>query len=83
MAPPDALSVVLPPQTIALFEPAFATGIVLTLTITASVAEHVPLLTVTVYVVVADGLATGFEIFVALKPVAGDHEYVPPPAAFN
>ena len=33
-----------------------------------------PSVTVTVYVVVAEGEATGFEIFVALKPAAGLHE---------
>ena len=38
-----------------------------------------PSLKVTVYVVEAPGDATGFGTFVALNPVAGAQEYVPPP----
>ena len=56
--------------------PAFAVGFVSsTVTSTSSEAVH-PLapVTVTVYLVVTDGVAVGFAIFVALSPSAGDHE---------
>ena len=42
------------------------------MTVTLAVLEQVPLDTVTVYVVVIVGVATGFEIVVLLNPVAGD-----------
>ena len=41
---------------------------------TASVLLHPPTVTVTVYVVVTVGDATGFAIVALLNPVAGDHE---------
>jgi hypothetical protein len=56
-----------------------AGGVVFTVIVTELVAVHpfAPV-TVTVYVVVAVGVATGFDIVVELNPVAGDHEYVFP-----
>ena len=83
--PPLALSNVLPPGQI-LAEG----GVTLMLksapidTITSSEAVH-PLIsvTVTLYVVVETGLATGFEIVGSLKPKTGDHKYVVPPLAVS
>jgi hypothetical protein len=52
-------------------------GAVPTVTVTVEEAEQLasPPFTVTVYVVVVEGLAVGLATFVADKPVAGDHEY--------
>ena len=54
-----------------------ATGLGFTVTITLAVDGHKPeaFFAVKVYVVVVSGVATGLAIFVALRPVAGDHEY--------
>ena len=54
----------------------------LTVTDTASVAEHpFASVTITEYMVVDAGLATGLEIVVLLKPVEGLQLYVTPPDA--
>jgi len=58
-------------------------GTGVTVTTTASVKLQLPLDTVTVYVVVLVGVAVGLETFVALRPVVGNHEYVPPPVALS
>jgi len=63
--------------------PASAVSTVVTVTVTTSVAEHPLLVTVTVYVVVTAGLATGFAIVVELNPAAGVQLYDVPPLAFN
>jgi hypothetical protein len=63
--------------------PASAVGGETTFTTTTSVFEHPDALTVTVYVVVDAGLATGFEIVVELKPAPGLQEYDVPPLADN
>jgi len=59
-----------------------ALGALTTVTVTWSVFTHpfasVP---VTVYVVVAVGFAVTAAVFVALKPVEGDHAYVDAPVA--
>lgn len=44
-----------------------------TVTSTWSTAVQEPLVTVSVYVVVDVGVATGFAILALLKPVVGDH----------
>jgi uncharacterized protein YebE (UPF0316 family) len=54
--------------------PAFAIGVGLTVIITASVDEQLPVVAVTVYVVVDEGVAVGLAMFAALNPVAGNHE---------
>lgn len=54
--------------------PAFDTGIGFTVTTMVSVFEQTLLETVTMYVVVTAGDATGFAIVELLSPVAGDHE---------
>ncbi len=80
--PPLAFSVVDVPRQIVISVPAFAGAGLPIVIITSSVpVQPDPSVTVTIYVVVADGEATGFEIFVALNPVAGPHEYVVPPDA--
>jgi len=63
----------------------FATGLGLTVTVKFEVEGHKPeaLVAVKVYTVVVAGLAIGFEIFVALSPVAGDHVYSVPPEPVN
>jgi hypothetical protein len=48
-----------------------------------SVAEHAPLVTVTVYVVVLPGVATGFDTLGLDNPAVGLQEYCVPPLAFN
>jgi hypothetical protein len=64
--------------------PALAVSEVCTLTVTCAVSEHpFASVTVTVYVVVAEGLATGLEPVVALKPVAGPQVYEVPPLALK
>ena len=64
--------------------PAFVTGgVLLTLTITSSVAEHplAGLKAVRVYVVVAVGFAVVFAVFVAVRFVIGNQLYEIPFAA--
>src|SRR6218665_2049527 len=81
VGPPTApLSVVLPPAQMVTSGPAFATS-ASTVTVTASVPEHPPLEAVTVYVVVAVGVATGLAMLALLNPVVGNHVYVVPPEA--
>jgi hypothetical protein len=65
--------------------PAEITGSGFTVSVTVAVFEQpvVVLVPVTVYVVVVVGDATGLAMFVAERPVAGLHEYVLPPVAFN
>jgi transketolase N-terminal domain/subunit len=48
-----------------------AVGRGFTVTTTSSLAEHAPEETITVYVIVAPGLAVGLATFVALSPVEG------------
>ena len=62
------------PEHIAISAPAFETGIGFTVTVMASVPEQVLFDTVTVYVVVTVGDATGLDIVELLNPVDGDHE---------
>lgn len=73
-----------PEQNVVAPEGVMATvGDVLIVTITESVALQLPLTPVMVYVVVDTGLAVTEAPVVALKPVAGNHEYVVPPLAVN
>lgn len=58
--------------------PAMVAGVTL-MVMTAVEVGHVPLTVLKVYVVVTVGEATGLAQFVQLNPVAGPHEYVPPP----
>ena len=69
-----AVKAVVDPLQMVTSEPALAKGNGFTVTITAS--EDVPqeLVAVTVYVVLAPGLATGLFILVALKPADGLHK---------
>ena len=73
----------LPPKQIVAGEPALAVGVVFTVIATVAVAEHPLVVPVTVYVVVADGVAFGFAIEGLLNPVVGNHAYVVPPLAVN
>lgn len=75
-----------PEQIVAVFAEKLATGGTQLLTVIPTVAKaggHEPLVTSTVYTVLADGVAIGFEQFVQLNPVEGVHKYVPPPVAVN
>jgi hypothetical protein len=84
LVPPAAPRVVLPPGHTAASTPANAEGSGLTLTVTVAGFEQPPAsVTITVYVVVVVGLATGFGMFVALRPVAGLHAYARPPPALS
>jgi len=89
--PGDHVYVVAPPATkgteppvhIVEDEVSVTVGVVLTVIVTVAVLEHAPVVPVTVYVVVAPGVAVTFEPVVALKPPAGDHVYVVAPPATN
>src|ERR1051326_6986495 len=63
--------------------PALATGEGFTVTMTVAVAEQPPLETVSVYVVVAVGVATGFWHVEQLRLADGAQEYVLPPLPFR
>lgn len=63
---------VLPPAHIVVLPVMVADGGALTVTVTLPVAVVAPEVTVTLYVVVAVGLAVGLATVVLLKPVAGD-----------
>ncbi len=78
---PLAFNVVLPPGQIVALGPAFTEGGIPTVIVIILTAVPQLFVTESVYVVVAVGLATGFEIFGLLKPVGGDHEKVPLPVA--
>ena len=54
-----------------------------TSTTTVAVPGPQGVVTVTTYVVVETGLATGFEMAALLSPVAGDHEYEVPADAVS
>jgi len=58
-------------------------GVGFTVIVTVALAEHVPVVPVTVYVVVAPGVAVTLLPVVALRPVPGDHVYVVAPPATN
>ena len=74
MPPPVAVSVVFLPRQIGTSALATAVGLALTVTITSSVCvQENPLVTVTVYVIVAAGVATGLAILVAERLVLGPH----------
>lgn len=64
------LSVVLLPAQMVTSGPASAVRLPVVIT-TSSVEEQVPFDTVTVYVVVAAGVATGFAMLALLRPVEG------------
>ena len=81
VVPPLAVSVVLPPVQIVVLGETAATIEELIFTITVSVAFPQEVTPVQTYVVVVAGVATGFEIFGLLNPVAGDHAYDVPPDA--
>ena len=72
---PAAVSEVLVPSQIVLFvADAFTTGMGFTVTVTVAVfVQPLALVPVTVYVVVAFGVAVGFAQLVQERPVAGDH----------
>jgi hypothetical protein len=72
---PDAFSTVLPPAQIALLPATVTTGTPLTATVTEDVSVH-PLLPVpvTVYIVVAVGVATGEAQAAQERVAAGAHE---------
>lgn len=73
MIAPLAFSEVdVPAQTVAV-PIALTVGTGFTVTVTVRVAEQLPVAPVIVYVVVADGLATGFAMVASLRPVAGLH----------
>jgi hypothetical protein len=78
---PLAVRLVLNPSQIVVVPLMVTTGIGTIVTVTVAVAEHPPADPVTVYVVVEDGVATGFAIVVLLKPVAGNQLYVTAPPA--
>ena len=78
----EPLSVVLLPEQIVTSGPALAVRFPV-VTTTASVDEQLPLDTVTVYVVVDAGVATGFAMFGLLNPAVGDQLYVDPPEALR
>ena len=80
---PEAIKDVLVPPQIVVFPVIAITGMAITETVTVCVLVHTPFEPVTVYVVVEDGLATGFEIFGLLKPVVGDQLYEDAPLAVN
>jgi hypothetical protein len=74
VAAPEAFKVVDEPLQIATLEPPLTTGNGFTVIVTVAVftqpLEFVP---VTVYVVVAVGLAVGLAQFVQVRPLPGDH----------
>lgn len=71
VVPPLAFSVVLLPEQIVTGDPALATGPGVTVTVTVAVAVQPDDVPVTVYVVVAEGVATGLAMFALLNPVDG------------
>lgn len=82
--PPPAVNTVDAPLQIVTLALVVAVGTVFTVITTVDVAvQPLPFVTVTVYVVVAAGVATGLEIIELLKEPDGDQEYVPPPLATN
>ena len=70
---PLAVSVVLLPAQIVVVPDTVIVGIGFTVTVTVVVPVQEPCVPLTVYVVVAAGDATGFEMLALLRPVAGDH----------
>lgn len=70
---PDAFSVVLPPLQMPVPPVTVITGNGVTVTVTLAVAEQPEDAPLTVYVVVAAGVAIGFATFGLLKPVVGVH----------
>jgi hypothetical protein len=82
--PPDPFNVVLSPLQKATSAPATATGNVFTVTSTLSVLTHpFASVSVSVYVVVAEGFATGLVQLVHERPAAFDHTIVPVPVPVN
>ena len=78
---PLAFNAVFPPgQTTALF-PAFTEGLLPVVMVITLVAVPQLLVTASVYVVVTEGFATGFEMDALLSPVEGDHANDPLPDA--
>ena len=75
VVPPDAVSAVDEPLQIATFEPAFIDGSAFTITVTDDVLLHPDaLVPVTVYTLVALGLAVTLAPVVAERPVDGVQE---------
>lgn len=81
MLPPDAVRVEFSPAQMLVFPEITGVKEEFTFTITESVAGPQEVVTVTTYVVVEIGVATGFEILGLFNPVAGDQEYAVPPDA--
>jgi uncharacterized membrane protein (DUF4010 family) len=84
VAAPVAVRAVDEPAHIPTLVPAVTTGNGLTETVVVDEPTHPKLLVpVTVYVVVADGVAVTLAPVVADRPVAGNHVYVAAPVAIN
>ena len=77
------MSVVFPPEQMVVLGEIVAVKDEFTVTITVSFAGPQGETTVTTYVVVETGVATGFEMFGLLRPVVGVHAYPVPPEAFS
>jgi hypothetical protein len=81
---PLAFNVTDDPAHMATFAPALTIGAALTVTVTSSVPEQpLPFDTVTTYVVVNIGLASGLAMFGLFNPVAGLQLYIAPPVALS
>lgn len=84
VAPPLAISMLLPPVQMEAVEGDTATvGTGFTVIVTVAVLKQVPDVPVTVYVVVVAGVAIGFAIVVLLRPVTGLQLYDVVPDAFS
>ena len=82
--PPPAVKIVEPPLQIVTFALVVAVGTVFTVITTDDVAVHpLTFVTVTVYVVVELGVATGVAEVALLKEPDGNQEYDTPPLAPN
>ena len=79
---PLAFNIIELPIHISLFGLMVMVGIGFIVTVTLSeLTQPFPSVTDTVYKVVEDGVATGFEMFGLFKPADGDQVYVLPPVA--
>ena len=84
VTPPDALKLAEDPEHIVSSTPAFTVMVEPTVIRMSSVSvQPFASVTRTVYVVVADGEASGLLILTSDNPVAGLQKYVVPPPAFN